>query len=281
MPKKRKPPAIPTAPLAEAPLSQDTLAKAFEGCPTTTGYQSTPFTQIDGFEKYAKGLFQTLRINGRGETIFPDEGQFLAELDSAFLHYGIYRPIVTPEICGTFDEQRRYFKDLHRALQRKKPSTRLAKVQQALDPGTEYDFEVCRERRLARAGLDLGVLKRVRSAVCNPRKQPDPGTMQDLEKLNDAVAIVISELKGQQSGQNAELYLLIEQLGVMYELCSGRKPSVTELNHSNEDRGVFFNLVESVLLKVFNKCVAVGTYKPRDDGTVKPYSIVEGIRFLN
>lgn len=280
MPKERKFPPIPTAPKAEAHPEIGSLTELFEGCPPSAGFQSTPFTHINGFEAYARQLFKDLRLNGRGETIFPDEEQFLAELDSALIHYGLYLPIIKPEICGTFDEQRDYFKDLQRALKRKKPSTRLAKVQQALEPGPDHDFEACRERRLVRAHLDLGVLKRIRSAVCNPKQQLDPGTMQDLEKLNEAVAIVISDLKGQQSGQNAELYLLIEQLGDMYEACSGRKPSVTEPDFKNPDRGVLFKLVESVLFKVFGKTVADRTYRPRGDGTIKPYAIIEGIRSL-
>ena len=70
--------------------------------------------------------------------------------------------------------------------------------------------------------------------------------------------IVLSDLKGKNSGQHLELYLLIEQLGDMYEACSNKKPSVTESDDPDKKgRGVFFDLVTSIVPIVFNKNVAL------------------------
>ncbi len=283
MPSKKKPPATPTAPLAEKPEDLSVLDRVFDGCPPAEGYSSYPFLAINGFEQYAKDLFQALRVNGRGEAIFPDEKQFLTELDTALHHYAIYRPIVTPELCGTFDEQRKYFQALKRALNRKKPSTRLLKTQECLGSEGKYDKEQCRDRRFVRAGLNLKVLQRIQSAICDSSKPVEVSILRDLETIAKAVDIVLADLKGKNSGKNAELYLLIEQLGDMYETCSGQKPKVTEPTDTSPPgmgHGVFFKLVGSITLEVFGKRVADRTYKSRNDGTVKPYTIIEGIRFL-
>lgn len=286
--RKRNGPAIPTAPLAECPHDPTFPDNLFEGCSSGENYHSSPFKNIVDFEVYAKALFKTLKKNGKGETIFQDEHQFLVELDNAFVHYEMYRPIVTSEICGTFKEQKEYFKNLNDTLQIKKPTSRLQKVQSRLKEITECDLAqrpkaLCHLRRLLRAKLDYAIFKRIVFTSIDPKQPLDESLCNDLDQLKKAVNIVRKDLKGKQSGYCAELYLLIEQLGDMYKICSGRKPSVTEPTDASPPdmgRGVFFNLVESILFKVFNKKVADETYEPRGGDLVKPYTIIEGIRFL-
>ena len=93
---------------------------------------------------------------------------------------------------------------------------------------------------------------------------------------------VRSDLEGKNSGQYAELYLLIEQLGVMYTTCSklNKKPSITESDYPDKKgRGVFFDLVTSIIQKVFNKKVALEAWN-YDENSIKIYTIIGGIRFL-
>jgi len=216
-----------------------------------------------------------VRKNGKGKILFPDESQFLNELDSALLHYEMYRPIVTPEICGTFKEQREYFLKLEEALQIKKPSSRLKKVQGRLKERTECDV-----RRLSKAKFNIAAFKRIKTASLGTGQSSDKNLINDLDQLNIAVDIVLSDLKGKNSGKYAELYLLIEQLGDMYEACSNKKPSVTESDDPDKKgRGVFFDLVTSIVPIVFNKNVAPEAWN-NDKNSIKPYTIIEGIRFL-
>ena len=271
---RKKFPAIPTAPLVRRPpdLNTDDL---FEGCSGGETYSSSPFKVLANFESYAKDLYKACEKNGKGTKIFQSESQFLAELDSALLHYEMYRPLVTPEICGTFNEQREYFKKLKNALKIKKPSSRLKKVQGRLKERTE-----CHLRRLSKAEFKIAVLKRIETASLEPEQSPDKKLIKDLDQLNAAVDIVRSDLEGKNSGQYAELYLLIEQLGDMYEACSNKKPSVTESDDPDKKgRGVFFDLVTSIVPIVFNKNVALEAWDDHEN-SIKPYTIIEGIRFL-
>ena len=266
-------PAIPTAPLVRRP--PDLPDDLFDGCLSIKTYSSRPFNELEDFEDYAKDLYKAVRKNGKGEILFPDESQFLNELDNALLHYEMYRPIVTPEICGTFKEQKEYFRKLKDALQIKKPSSRLKKVQGRLKERTE-----CHLRRLSKAKFNVAVLKGIETASLDPEQSPDKKLIKDLDQLNVAVDIVRSDLEGKNSGQHAELYLLIEQLGDMYEACSNKKPSITESDDPDKKgRGVFFDLVTSIVPIVFNKNVALEAWN-NDKNSIKPYTIIEGIRFL-
>ena len=267
-------PSIPTAPLAVRPpdLNTDDL---FDGCSGSQTYSSHPFKKLVGFESYAKNLYKAFRKNGKGEILFQSEKQFLTELDSALLHYEMYRPIVTPEICGTFNEQRKYFKKLKEALQIKNPTSRLKKVQSRLKEKTE-----CARRRLSKTKFNIAAFKRIETAALDPKQSPDKKLINDLDKLKVAVDIVRSDLEGKNSGKYAELYLLIEQLGDMYKTCSNKKPSVTESDDpTKKGRGIFFNLVTSIVPIVFNKKVALEAWDD-DENSIKPYTIIEGIKFL-
>ena len=273
---RKKIPSIPTAPLAERPpnLNTDDL---FDGCSIIKTYSSRPFNELDDFEDYAKELYKAVRKRGKGEKLFEDQSQFLTELDSALLHYEMFRPIHTPEMSGTFKEQRKYFLKLKKALQIKKSSSRLKKVQGRLKERTESD-----DRRLSKAKFNIAVLKRIETASLEPEQSPDKKLIKDLDQLNVAVDIVRSDLEGKNSGQHLELYLLIEQLGDMYKTCSksNKTPSITESDYPDKKgRGVFFDLVTSIIQKVFNKRVALEAWD-EDESSIKPYTIIEGIRFL-
>ena len=140
----------------------------------------------------------------------------------------------------------------------------------------------CHLRRFSKAKFDITKFKRIKTASLDPEQSSDKKLINDLDQLNVAVDIVRSDLKGRNSGQYAELYLLIEQLGYMYKTCSNsnKKPSVTESDYPDKKgRGVFFALVTSIVQKVFNKKVALKTWD-EDKQSIKPYTIIEGIRFL-
>ena len=87
---RKKSPAIPTAPLAKTPPDLNIPDDLFEGCSGGETYSSSPFKAIAGFESYAKDLYKAVRKKGKGKILFPDESQFLNELDT---HYYIMRYI--------------------------------------------------------------------------------------------------------------------------------------------------------------------------------------------
>lgn len=267
-------PATPTAPLVERPPDLNIPVDLFKGYSGET-YSSHPFKELDDFESYAKDLYKDIRKKGKGKTLFQNQSQFLTELDSALLHYEMYRPIHTPEICGTFKEQREYFLKLNKALQIKKPSSRLKKVQVRLKERTE-----CHLRRLSKAKFNIAALKRIEIASLTPEQLPDKNLIKDLDQLNKAVDIVRSDLKGKNAGYHAELYLLIEQLAGMYENCTGEKPPKTVNTYEEEkdkgkrknkskEKGIFFTII-----KVIHPVVYIAN-KPITDS-----AIFEGIRLL-
>ena len=264
---RKKFPAIPTAPLVRRPPDLNISDDLFDGCSNIEAYSSRPFKVIANFESYAKDLYKACRKNGKGEILFPDESQFLTELDSALLHYEMYRPIVTPEICGTFEEQRKYFRKLKDALQIRKPSSRLKKTQGRLKEKTE-----CHLRRLSKVKLNIAVLKRIETASLGTGQSPDNNLINDLDKLNFAVDIVRSDLKGKNPGYHAELYLLIEQLADMYENCTGKKPPKTvPAYEEDKDKLIFFKIIKSIHPSVY---IA-------NDFPITDSAIFEGIRLLN
>lgn len=275
MAKRNKGPAIPTAPLVEQPPDLNIPDDLFEGCSGGETYSSRPFKELDDFESYAKDLYKAVRKNGKGEILFPDVSQFLNELDSALLHYEIYRPIVTPEMCGTFKEQREYFMKLKKALQIKNPTSRLKKVQGRLKEITGCDLDqrpraLCHLRRLLKEKLDYATFTKIGFAPLDPEQSSDKNLINDLDQLNVAVGMVLSDLKGKNSGQHAELYLLIEQLSDMYETCTGIKPPKTVNAYEEGNNGIFFKIVKSII-----PVVHIANDFPKTDS-----AILEGIRLL-
>jgi hypothetical protein len=276
MAKRKNGPAILTAPLVKRPPDLNIPDDLFEGCSSIETYSSRPFKAIAGFESYAKDLYKAVREIGKGKTLFQDENQFLTELDSALEHYEIFRPIVTPEICGTFKEQREYFQKLKQVLQIKKPSSRLKKVQGRLKEITECDLDqkpraLCHHRRLLYAKLNDATFNRIETASLDPAQSSDKKLINDLNQLNVAVGIVLGDLKGKNSGQHSELYLLIEQLADMYENCSGEKPPKTVPTYEEDkDKLIFFKIVKSI-----HPVVHISNDFPITDS-----AIFEGIRLL-
>ena len=257
-------PAIPTAPLVRRP--PDLPDDLFDGCLSIKTYSSRPFNELDDFEDYAKDMYKACRKNGKGKKLFQDQSQFLTELDNALLHYEMFRPIVTPEISGTLEEQRKYFLKLNKALQIKKPSSRLKKVQGRLKERTECDV-----RRLSKAKFNIATLKRIKNASLGTGQSPDKNLINDLDQLKVAVDIVLSDLKGKNSGQHTELYLLIEQLADMYENCTGEKPPKTVPTYEEDkDKLIFFKVVKSI-----HPVVHISNDFPITDS-----AIFEGIRLL-
>ena len=269
---RKKFPAIPTAPLVKRP--PDLPNDLFTGCSSLEAYDSRPFKELDDFEDYAKDLYKAFKKNSKGGLLL-DESQFLTELDSALLHYEIFRPIHTPEMSGTFMTQREYFLELKRALKIKKPSSRLKKVQGRLKEITECELDqrpkaLGHLRRLLNAKLDYDTFKNIAFASLGTGQSPDNNLINDLDKLNFAVDIVRSDLKGKNPGYHAELYLLIEQLADMYEICTGIKPPKTVSAYKEEKKkGIFFTMIKAIHPVV---CIA---NKPITDS-----AIFEGIRLL-
>jgi hypothetical protein len=245
-------PSIPTVPLAERPPDLNIPDDLFKGCSSINAYDSRPFNELDDFENYAKDLYKTCRKNSKGKKLFQDQSKFLTELDNALLHYEMFRPIHTPEMSGTFKEQREYFLELNKALQTKKSSTRLKKVQGRLKEKTE-----CAIRRLSKAKFNIAAFKRIETASLGIGQSPDKSLINDLDQLKVAVDIVRSDLKGRNAGYHAELYLLIEQLSDMYENCTGEKPPKTvntyeegkdkgKRKNKSKEKGIFFKMIKSI-----------------------------------
>jgi hypothetical protein len=272
---RKKFPAIPTAPLVEPPPELNIPDNLFDGCSSMETYSSRPFKELDDFEDYAKDLYKAFKKNGKDELLV-DESQFLTELDSALLHYEIFRPIHTPEMSGTFMEQREYFLKLKKALKIKKPSSRLKKVQGRLKEITECELDqrpkaLSHLRRLLNAKLHYATFKNIAFASLDPEQSPDNNLINDLEQLKGAVDIVRNDLKGKNSGQHAELYLLIEQLADVYEACTGKKPPKTvPAYEEDKDKLIFFKIVKSIHPAVY---IA-------NDFPITDSAIFEGIRLL-
>jgi hypothetical protein len=263
---RKKFPAIPTAPLVEPPPELNIPDNLFDGCSNMETYSSRPFKELDDFENYAKDLHKSFNKNSKGEILFPDESQFLSELDNALLHYEIFRPIVTPEICGTFKEQREYFFKLKKVLQIKKLTSSLTKVQGILKRATD-----CHLRRLSNAKFNIAAFKRINNTPLDSKQSSDKNLINDLNQLNVAVGIVLSDLKGKNSGQHTELYLLIEQLADMYANCTGEKPPKTVPTYEEDkDKLIFFKIVKSI-----HPVVHISNDFPITDS-----AIFEGIRLL-
>jgi hypothetical protein len=198
----------------------------------------------------------------------------------------MYRSIVTDEIYGSFAEQRNFFSNLNKALELKKPLTRLSKVQEILKQITNCDLEfkpkaIGYVRRLMSAKLDVGVLQRIEAASIGPKQQVDHDIIRDLGLLKDAVVAVRNDLKGKKPGQHGELYLLIEQLADMYEVCLGKRPPRTvnayeddgdqeKQKNRSKAKSPFFKIVKAVVPAIY-----FANKYPKTDS-----AIFEGIRRL-
>jgi hypothetical protein len=200
MPTRKKFPAISTAPLTGESPELNIPTNIFGVSSGSQKYDSAFFNEIDGFVNHARHVHRAVRENGKGVLLFPDEKQFLAELDNALFHYEMFRPIVTGELCGTLNEQREYFQSLKRKLQIKSPSQRSSRVQEILIQRSE-----CDTRRLVKTGFDATMLQRLQASSGMANKASKQEVSICLKQLETAADTVLSELKNKNSGRHAEL----------------------------------------------------------------------------
>ena len=195
---------------------------------------------------YAKKVFEKVKVNGKGKKLFKSKKEFLIQLDGALLHYEMFRPCIVADESGNLNDQRKYFRQLQKAV------TNLNAVLS--------DMHENHSRWLAHAGFVL------------PQHHTGEGLDNDFiqqSKSLEAATIKAQEnLKGQNSGNNSELYLLIEQLADMYRICTGKKPSVTFDDYNKVYKGSFFDLVKAII------CIA----DISDKQGISDNSIVNGIK---
>ena len=203
---------------------------------------------------YAEEIFEKVRVNGKGKPLFKSKKKFLRQLDDALFHYELFRPCVMPGESGDLNDQRRYFKQLKKAV---------SNLNVVLG-----DMHENHSRWLAHAGFVL------------PQHLTGEGLDNDFIKqsrsLEAATKKAQENLEGKNSGNNLELYLLIEQLADMYQTCTGRKPSVTIGQHKGvikdsykqDIKGSFFDLVKAII------CIA----DISDKQGITDNSIVNGIK---
>jgi hypothetical protein len=173
---------------------------------------------------YAEEIFEKVRVNGKGKVLFKSKVEFLRQLDDALFHYELFRPCVMPDESGELNDQRKYFKQLQKAV---------SNLNAVLG-----DMHENHSRRLAHAGFVL------------PQHLTGEGLdndfIQQSKSLEAATKKAQENLKGKNSGNNLELHLLIEQLDEMYETCTGKKFTTTYNEHNADNKGVFFDLVQAV-----------------------------------
>ena len=189
----------------------------------------------------AEEIFEKVRVNGKGKVLFKSKEEFLRQLDDALLHYEIFSPCVMPGEAGELKDQRKYFKQLQKAV---------SNLNVVLG-----DMHENHSRWLAHAGFVL------------PQHLTGEGLDNDFiqqSKSLEAATIKAQEnLKGKNSGYYAELFLLIEQLAEMYKTCTGKFPTTTYSRHNADNKGVFFDLVQAVRPLVY-----ISNDKDINDSTV-------------
>ena len=173
---------------------------------------------------YAEEIFEKVRVNGKGKVLFKSKVEFLRQLDDALFHYELIRPCVIPDESGELKDQRKYLKQLQKAV---------SNLNVVL--GNMHENH---SRWLAHAGFVL------------PQHLTGEGLdndfIQQSKSLEAATKKAQENLKGKNSGNNLELHLLIEQLDEMYETCTGKKFTTTYNEHNADNKGVFFDLVQAV-----------------------------------
>ncbi len=228
----KKHPTNPNAPLYGKMPDLNLPSNLFGANQSTTLFES----KCLGIKKnitYAKKVFEKVKVNGKGKVLFKSKKEFLRHLDDALFHYELFRPCVMPGESGELKDQRKYFKQLQKAV---------SNLNVVL--GNMHENH---SKWLAHAGFVL------------PQHHTGEGLDNDFIKqsrsLEAATKKAQENLKGKNSGINSELYLLIEQLADMYQTCTGRKPSVTIGQHKGvikdsykqDIKGSFFDLVEAII----------------------------------
>jgi hypothetical protein len=197
---------------------------------------------------YAEEIFEKVRVNGKGKVLFKSKDEFLRQLDDALLHYEIFRPCVMPDESGQLNDQRKYFDQLKKAV---------SNLNVVLG-----DMHENHSRWLAHAGFVL------------PQHLTGEGLDNDFiqqSKSLEAATIKAQEnLKEKNSGNNLELYLLIEQLGGMYRKHNGKIPLPTYDPINKVYKGSLFYLIKAII------CIA----EISDKQYVTDHSIINGIKLV-
>ena len=224
MPKRTKLPYNPNPPIYGNLPELSLPDKIFSGCQPSK-YSSQYFSDQDTVDCFRRKIYPQVRVNGKGAVLFPDEEQFLSELDDALLHFDMFRGCFIDTGEHSLNVQRRYFKALNETA---------SKLNDLLCGMSELHAT-----RLAHAGIEL--------RQYTEKRHSSHDLHANVAELMTATEKVRAGLKGKNSGRFAELYLLTELLGQMYQSCSGRAPSHTDNQHNQDSKGVFFVLIKSVI----------------------------------
>ena len=244
----RKHPTNPNAPLYGKMPDLNIPSDLFDANQSTSSFESECL-RIKENATYAEEIFEKVRMNGKGKVLFKSKKKFLRQLDDALFHYELFRPCVMPDESGELKDQRKYFVQLQKAV---------AELNTALN-----DMHENHSRRLAHAGFVL------------PQHLTGEGLdndfIQQSKRLEAATKKAQENLKGKNSGNNLELYLLIEQLADLYRICTGSKKfSITFDEHNKCYKGSFFYLVKAII------CIA----DIPDKQYITDHSIVNGIKLV-
>jgi len=242
-----KHPSNPNAPLYGKMPKLNIPSGIFDAGLPTAAFESDCFRTEENIS-YAGEVFEKVRVNGKDKVLFESEEEFLRELDDALFHYELFRPCVMPDESGELNDQREYFEQLQKAVS----SFNIVLA----------DMTESQSRRLAHAGFVL------------PQHLTDEGLDNDFikqsKRLEEVTVKVRKSLKGKNSGKNAELYLLIEQLIEMYKKCTGKKPTIANATYVDKPKGSFFDLVKATypLVDLSNK------------KSITDNSIIDGIKLV-
>ena len=216
---QKKPPTNPNAPLYGKMPDLNIPPELFETDNSPRQFDSKCLSD-PGNAAHAEQVFNQVRVNGKGKVLFTSPNEFLTLLDSALHNFEMIRDSVVPDESGDLNDQRSYFKNLHKAA---------SSLNQILD-----DMQDTHSRRLAHAGFVL------------PQHLTGEGLdnifLWQVKDLEAATKKARNDLENKNAGRHADLYLLIEQLAEMHK----DWPTLTTNQHNKDNRGVFFDLVKAV-----------------------------------
>jgi hypothetical protein len=215
----KKHPSNPNVPLYGEMPNLDIPAELF-GTDNSLGQFHSKCLSDRGKVADAEQVYKTVKVNGKGKVVFKSKEEFLTQLDNALLEFEIPRHGEMPDDSGDLNDQRAYFKNLHKAA---------SSLNKALG-----DIQDNHSRRLAHVGFIL------------PQHLTGEGLDNDFlrqaRNLEHAAEKAVNDLKNKNAGRHADLYLLIEELAGMRE----GWPTLTTDPHNKDNRGVFFELVKAV-----------------------------------
>ena len=248
MPSHTKTPANPNPGIYGEPPELQLPTDMFDGITPASRFSSRYLKDDADAINYFKDLYERIKLDGKGKTVFPDADTFLHQLDEALLHFDMFRDCVNKIEGHSFTEQRAFFKKLHKAAEQ---------LDKAFNKMTDLHVT-----RLAHNGIELRKFSN--------KKLSSHDLKHNIKDLLTATQSTQKELKSKNAGRHAELYLLIEQLKDMYSNCSGKNPSLTKNTHNPDNNGVFFELVKAV----------IPLTQLENSQYITDSSIIEGIKLL-